>query len=369
MTDCVVIGGGVVGMFTARELHAAGVSVLLLERGHTGRESSWAGGGILSPLYPWRQPSPVSELVRWSQARYAILAGALRDETRFDPEWTRCGMLVLGAEDYLEAMRWADHSGVAMEIISGEKMLRCEPALAAGYDQGLWLPQVDQIRTPRLNKALRESLLAAGVVVREHCEVKTIRQHQGKVQGVETDSGFIAARTVIVASGAWSATLLAPLGVSIPVRPIRGQMIVIRGRPGELKRILLREGRYVIPRRDGRVLVGSTIEDVGFDKGVTKEACKELYQVALELAPCLAKGVIEHQWAGLRPGSPSSVPFVGISPQIEGLWANTGHFRNGLVLAPASARILVDMLLGRPSFTDTTPFALPNKVEPPLNVV
>ncbi len=356
-------------MFTARELRAAGASVLLLERGHTGRESSWAGGGILSPLYPWRQPAPVSELVRWSQSQYVTLAGVLRDETKFDPEWTRCGMLVLGAEDYLEATRWAARFGVAMEMMREEKMLRCEPALAAGHEQGLWLPQVDQIRTPRLNKALRESLSAAGVVVREHCEVKTIRQHKGKVQGVETDRGFIAARTVIVASGAWSATLLAPLGVSIPVRPIRGQMIVIRGRPGELKRILLREGRYVIPRRDGRVLVGSTVEDVGFDKGVTEEACKELYAAALQLAPSLSKGVIEHQWAGLRPGTPRSVPFVGVCPQIEGLWVNTGHFRNGLVLAPASARILVDMLLGRPSFTDTVPFALPNKVATPLNVV
>lgn len=365
MTDCVVIGGGVVGMFTARELRAAGMSVLLLERGRTGRESSWAGGGILSPLYPWRQPSPVNELAGWSQAQYATLADVLRDETEFDPEWTRCGMLVLGAEDHLEAMRWADHAGIAMEIISGEKLLQCEPALAAGHDQGLWMPQVDQIRTPRLNKALRESLSAEGVVVSEYCEVKAIRQHQAKVQGVETDSGFIAAETVIVASGAWSATSLAPLGISIPVWPIRGQMIVIRGRPGELKRILLRDGRYLIPRRDGRVLVGSTVEDIGFDKGVTKEACKELYQVALGLAPGLSKGVIEHQWAGLRPGSPGSVPLVGASPQIEGLWINTGHFRSGLALAPASARILVDMLLGRPSFIDTAPFALPNKVDAP----
>jgi len=356
-------------MFTARELRGTGASVTLLERGRAAMESSWAGGGILSPLYPWQQPDPVTELVRWSQIQYRKIADTLQDETAFNPELIQCGMLVLDAINESEVSRWADRFNIAVEMVDADWVHQHEPALKTGKTERLLLPDVAQVRTPRLGKAMRDSLLMTGVDVREHCEVRCVRHDQGRVRGVETRDGFVAAEHVVVAGGAWSGELLAPLGIVIPVQPVRGQMILIHGGPGLLSRILLKEGRYLIPRRDGRVLAGSTIEDVGFDNGVTGEAGKELYQFAVELVPDLADYGIEHQWAGLRPGMPGPMPLIGPCPGIRGLWANTGHFRNGVVMAPASARILADLLAGRPSFTDHIPFALANHVDPGLNVV
>lgn len=346
--DILIVGGGLIGMLTARELAAFGAAVTVVERATAGREASWAGGGILSPLYPWRYPEPVTALAAWSQAVYPKLAETLAGESGVDPEWTRSGLLILDTEEREAALAWAGPADACLEVIDREASLALEPGLGAAEEQALWMPEVAQVRNPRLVRALRESLPGRGIALREQTEVLGIEVSGGRVAGLRTAEGSLRADRVVVAGGAWSARILAESGLELPVKPVRGQMLLFRARPGVVNRIVLSRGRYVIPRRDGRVLVGSTLEEVGFDKSTSEPAREELAREAVRLIPALADYPIEHHWSGLRPGSPSGVPYIGEHPAIRGLYVNAGHFRNGVVLGPASARLLADMLLGRP---------------------
>lgn len=343
-TDVAVVGGGLIGLLTARELAAAGASVCVLERGPLGRESSWAGGGILSPLYPWRYPDPVTELARWSQQVYPRLCTELA-RTGVDPEWTRSGLLMLDGEAG-PAGDWARRFGYALEVLDPAAVAACEPALGE-TGAGLWLPEVAQARNPRLLEALRRDLAARGVRLYAHRPVRGLRREGERVAGVETDAGPVAADAVVLAAGAWSGSLTEGLGAPLPVRPVRGQMLLFRAPPGTLRRIVLEGGRYLIPRRDGRVLAGSTMEEDGFEPTITAAARAGLMGFARGRVPALAGCPIERQWAGLRPGSPQGVPFIGPYPGVSGLFLNTGHFRNGVVTAPASARLVADLLLER----------------------
>ncbi|MFZ5594346.1 MAG: glycine oxidase ThiO [Pseudomonadota bacterium] len=358
MTDCLVIGGGLIGMLTARELARAGMRVKVVERGATGRESSWAGGGILSPLYPWRYPDAVTALAGWSQRIYPALAAELADETGVDPEWTLNGLLMLDADEKTAAQVWAERAAMGLEVIDRDAVLACEPGLGEPPQEALWMPGIAQIRNPRLLRAVRLSLLSAGVEIQEGLDVTGFVVRDGQIAGVETAGGKIPAGSVVVAAGAWSGRLLAGLGVELDVAPVRGQMIMFHARPGVVSRIVLSRGRYLIPRRDGRVLAGSTVEYAGFDKSATAEALAQLHQAAVALAPALADYDIERHWAGLRPGSPEGVPFIGEHPRVRGLFVNAGHFRNGVVMGPASARLLADIMQRQAPIADPSLYAL-----------
>lgn len=366
MTDCIVVGGGLIGMLTARFLHDAGVRVTVLERGLPGREASWAGGGILSPLYPWRYPDAVTALARYTQDRYEAFAGELLSETGVDPEWTPSGMLVLDTDETARAQGWAARQAVTLDRLTGDALERCEQALDAGAETGLWLPDVAQVRNPRLVRALRESLRARRIAIRELTPALGILRDGRGITGVRTPAGDLHARRVVIAGGAWSADLMPPGGPELPVVPVRGQIILFRAGPGLMRRIVLSGGRYLIPRRDGRILAGSTLEYVGFNKQTTGDARDTLRAAAVSLVPALAGAPVEHHWSGLRPGSPVGVPYIGEHPDCPGLFVNAGHFRNGVVLSLASCRLAADLVRGQhPSF-DPAPYRLDRPADPPM---
>jgi glycine oxidase len=338
-------------------LAETGAKVTLLERGMIGHEASWAGGGILSPLYPWHYPDAVNQLARWSQQHYPQLMATLHQNTGIDPEWTQSGLLILDAEETPAAMDWAGVYGGQVFAVDAETIHELEPAVAA-TGKGLWLPEVAQVRNPRLMRALKADLLAQGVTLVENTEVSHLLVKQDRIAGVRTLYSELTAQNVVIACGAWSAALVKGLGRELDIVPVRGQMLLYKTEPGTLKRIVLSQGHYAIPRLDGRILVGSTMEEVGFDKAVTHEAREDLAAVARTLVPALAQAELETHWAGLRPGSPSGIPFIGPHPNMAGLYINAGHYRNGVVMAPASARLLADMVLGRPPALDPHPYDL-----------
>nr|WP_313402734.1 glycine oxidase ThiO [Pseudomonas sp.] len=362
--DVAVLGGGAIGLLSTLLLAKGGVSVTLVEAGELGRESSWAGGGIVSPLYPWRYSAAVMALAHWSQDFYPGFAQQLLEGTGVDPEVHVTGLYWLDLDDEAEALAWAARERRPLFSVDIAEAYRDVPVLGAGFGRAIHMPGVANVRNPRLVKALRAALAAMpNVELREHCPVTGFVQDGGRIRGVTTVGGEIRADRVVLAAGAWSGELLRTLGLELPVEPVKGQMILYKCAEDFLPSMVLAKGRYAIPRRDGHILVGSTLEYTGFDKTPTDSALASLKASAEELLPALKDAEVVGHWAGLRPGSPEGIPFIGELPSHPGLWLNCGHFRNGLVLAPASCQLLVDQMLGREPIIDPAPYAPAGRLE------
>jgi len=346
MTDCIIVGGGLIGMLSARELKKHGLEVLVLEKGELGKEASWAGGGILSPLHPWRYSKKVNELANIGHKIYPQIAEELYQESGIDPEYLRSGLLVLGSQEQELAKDWAKRWSRDMSIIEGAADLQqvC-PGLSSNYSTGFYLSDVAQMRNPRLVKSVRGSLEALGIKYREHAQVTSLLVENGKAKGVVVNGEELHADKVLVAGGAWSAELLKSYENTPDISPVKGQMILFKGSKNKLERILLAENRYIIPRKDGRIVCGSTIEHTGFEKQVSQQVKDELAESAKEIFPELADMEIEHHWAGLRPGSPNGDPYIGQQKEIDGLYINAGHYRNGVILGIGSAQRIAELII------------------------
>lgn len=340
MGTLIVIGAGAVGLATAHALLQEGFGVTVLERGMVGQEASWAGGGILSPLCPWDYPEAVTRLALLGMARFESFTSELRAATGVDPEYRRSGMLVLPPFDAVRAKSWCEVHGMPYEARAG----------------GLFLPGVAQVRNPRLLRSMRERVWQLGGRIVEQCEVLAIEAHAGRVRQLRTSQGDFCADDYVLTAGAWSKALLGEHAQQLDIKPIRGQMLLFKFDTPPLPHILLQRDLYFIPRADGHLLVGSTLEDVGFDKSTTEEARESLLGRAIALLPALRDKPIERHWAGLRPGSPGNIPTLGRHPALDNLYINGGHFRYGVTMAPASAEVLCNLVCGRPQPFDVAPY-------------
>ncbi|RMH49854.1 MAG: glycine oxidase ThiO [Zetaproteobacteria bacterium] len=359
--EVTVIGGGIVGCLTACLLRLRGVRVTLLEAGELGREASWAGAGILCPIHPWRYPDAFTRLVEASLARYPELQARLAAESGIDVGWRRSGLLIpfFGDEPHWRpAIDWSERFGWRLERLDGAQAQAAEPVLADGVRRALRWPEVAQLRNPRLLKATRRWMAKLGVDVRDHTPVARIRVDGGGVCGVELeDGGSLACRRLLVAAGSWSDRLLAPLGAALSIRPVKGQIVLLATRPGRVRHIVKHDEVYLVPRDDGRVLVGATMEEVGFRGGNTVAAIHSLLDGVMRMMPGLADCVIERQWMGFRPGSPDGMPFLGAIKGVPGLFVASGHYRNGVALAPITAEAMAALLCDESPPVDLAPFA------------
>lgn len=354
--DFLIVGGGVIGCATAMELAVAGARVTLLERGSLGGESSWAGAGLLYPLLPWDYRTEVTALTSAGRALYPEWVARLRADSGIDPQYIQSGLLVFPPYDREKAMAWAAAHHESMAEVSP----RLVDAALGQLGMALWLPQVAQLRNPRLMQALRGALAKHGVKVLEGVEAKEFQVLGRNVQAVAAlDGSLHEAGQVVVASGAWTGGLLGSLGRGLAIRPVRGQVLLYKSDAPLLRPMVMLDGTYLIPREDGHMLVGSTLEEVGFDKSITDHALTSLKQKAERVLPRLRGMEPVKQWAGLRPGSPDNIPVIGRHPELENLWVSSGHFRYGVTMAPSSARLMTDLLLGRPVSLDPLPYAWP----------
>jgi glycine oxidase len=358
--DVVVVGGGVVGTAVAWRLAKEGRSVVLLERGEIGREATWAAGGILTPVHLADYPAPLAALCDASAKIYPGLVRELRDYSTSDPEYRVTGFLILERTE-AEAQHTASleafkkRSGQPAERLGVDALRALQPGLAADVRGGLLLPDIAQVRNTRVAVALAEAAAKKGVEIRRNSPVTGFLRVPGRVNGVRTAQGDVYAGTTIIAAGSWSADVLKPLGLTLPVKPIKGQILLTQAAPGLVGPVIEAVDTYLIPRADGKILIGSTLEDVGFDKTVTLDAVGSLASRAAAILPALAKLPLVTSWAGLRPSTPDRLPYIG-KAGMDGLLVATGHFRNGILLAPVTAELVADLVAGRTPSIDLAPF-------------
>jgi glycine oxidase len=346
-TDILIIGGGVIGLTTAYFLAREGVRVLVVDKGAFGKEASWAGAGILPPGNRAGARSPIDQLRAHSAALFPQLSADLRERTGIDNGYLRSGGLeFVGPSNHVSAREWRGE-GIVAEDLDGAGAIQLEPALAAGLGPAVFLPDMAQVRNPRHLKALLAGCAALGVQFRSDCAIQGFERSGRRIVRVKSDAGNLQAERYLVAAGAWTSALLEPLGCKLGVHPVRGQIVLLKTEVPLLRRILLWGSRYLVPRADDRVLVGSTEEEAGFAKRTTAEAIGQLLTLAHTLVPRLAAAELERCWSGLRPGSRDGLPYLGPVPGFDNLVVAAGHFRAGIQLSPGTGLVLRELLLGQ----------------------
>ena len=362
-TDVVIVGGGVVGLSIAYRLAHEGVKSILIDRGPPGREASWAGAGMLPANTERLRGHAMSELRSWSASLYPEWSEQLRAETGIDNGYRRTGgvdVALTEAEDLdLRSMagRWK-LEGISHERLAPSDFGRVEPALNPALRVAYFLPDRAQIRNPWHLKALIEASTKRGVRIVANEPVIGFETEGQRVLSVRTEQRAIPCGAVVVAAGAWTGALLGGLGVDAPTKPWRGQIVLLNCARPSLRRIVEHGDHYLVPREDGHVLVGSTEEDVGFDHRTTAQGVASLLDESTRLCPILAEAEVVQTWAGLRPGSFDTRPYIGPAPGFANAFVASGHKRAGLQLSPATAEVVTDLILDRPPRIDLDAFRL-----------
>lgn len=361
--DVVLIGAGVIGSALARELAAARMSVVVVERGAPGAGASGAAAGILSPQAEADGPSPLLDLCLESRAIFPRLVEELRAETGIEVPYRTTGTLYLALDDEEEArlerrFAWQTSADLPVERLSAGRVLTLEPAVAAGARIALRFPYDHQIDNAVLTRALVASAESRGVRFVKGAEARAVLDDRGRVGGVALAADKILAPCVVNCAGAW-ASRLEGTGPRLPIEPVRGQMLALEHDELRLDRVIFTERGYLVPRLDGRILVGSTMERAGYDARPTLAGVASLLALARDAVPGLANATITALWAGLRPAAPDGLPVLGPAgdPWPSGLYFATGHYRNGVLLAPVTARLLTESITTGKTSIPLAPFA------------
>jgi len=364
--NVVIVGGGVMGCAIGLRLAQAGASVTVVERSAPGAEASSAAAGVLAPQLEAEAPGPFLELCLRSRALYPALAEELQSLSGINIEYRPTGALqVAFTEDlaprFQAMVAWQKAIGLRAELLAAADALRVEPNLSPRVAVAVHLPDDHQVDNRLLVRALWLSASRAGVAFRIG-SVRSVAAEGDRATGVDVDGEALRSDAVVIAAGSWSSLVQ---GSGIPtraVRPMRGQMVQLQADPSLLGSILIDEHSYLVPRSDGRILAGTTFELAGYEKRVTAEGVKTILDHALELCPKLAQAPIGDIWAGLRPYTDDRLPILGAGP-LRGLFLATGHFRTGILLAPITAKLISQAVLGQKTAADLKPFAF-QRIQP-----
>ncbi len=364
--EVAIIGGGIIGLSLAWELGRRGVKVRVLEQGQPGREASWAGAGILPAAKALPDDPPEVHLAQLSCQLHRQWAQLLREQTGIDTGYRPCGGLYLPESPLqLSSLKHLatelGQRGMQVQWLQGTVLRECEPALATNLPwlqdapAGLLVHEDAQLRNPWHLRALMAACLRSGAELMPGAGVWQMHR-SGQSWQLLTSQGTFHAEKVCLCAGAWSPAVATWLNWHLPVEPVRGQIVLLRTPKPLLQRVVNLGPRYLVPRPDGRVLIGSTEERVGFDKRTTAQGVQGLLELAVKLVPSLAQAEVEKSWAGLRPATPDRLPVLGPVPGKPGLFVATGHFRNGVLLSPGTAVVMADVIQGRKPPVDLSPF-------------
>lgn len=341
--DAVVAGAGLIGASIALELAQAGLRVALFDAQDPGCEASWASAGIISAAPENPAGIPLLPLSRASAALYPAFVETLQEITGHDvgyrPHGTIDALLRGDIREELSTLIALHHGlGLKAEALSGQEARKLEPALSEHTEAAILRPNEASVDNRALTQATLEAARRKGAEIHAGRPVKALWREGSRCLGISVNNENIPARWTIVAAGCFSARI-AGAELYAPVSPAKGQMVSLRSDAAKIHRVLWSENIYLVPRNDGRILAGATVEHVGFDRHVTPGGLKKIFAAAIELAPDLENARIEETWAGLRPDSPDHLPILG-PVDVEGLLFATGHFRSGVLLAPLTARLI-----------------------------
>lgn len=354
MSNVLIIGGGVIGLSLARELHKSGVrKITILEKNsETGREASYAAAGMLAPHAETDKLDDFYRFCEKSGNLYSEFAGELFDETGIDIELDKSGTLYLAftETDVYEIRRrfdWQKKAGLEVEKLSPAEIHKREPFVSPDVLEGLFFPNDWQVENRKLLDALRKYAEINNIEIIENAEVKNLRFKNEKIIGAETEMAFFLAEKTVLATGAWTSLIKADgFNFEMPkIKPVRGQMISFRTAKRLFSSVIYSPRSYLVPRRNGRILAGATVEDAGFEKEITTGGISFLQTTAFEIAPTLVNLEIAEKWSGLRPASIDGLPVLGEFPDARNLFIATAHYRNGILLAPATARVLAEKIV------------------------
>jgi glycine oxidase len=353
--DVIVAGAGAIGLAAAWRLARAGLSVLVLDRGDPGLGATWAAGGMLVPLGEAPGPGPLLRAGSLSLDMYPAFAGQLLEDSGIDVLLRPVGKLVCAyGEPGVERLRarhaWQSEAGHDVDLLSGAEARELEPLLSTEVCCALHLKDDAHVDNRLLAAALARASTQKDVEVRRHTPVKGLWVERDRIRGVRLDDGTtVEGECVVLACGAWSGQL-EDLPEPLPVRPVRGQMILLESSHELPRPLLSAPGAYVIPLggpRRREVMVGASQEEAGFEIQTDRGTLQALRDAAVRCVPSLARARRCDAWAGLRPGSPDELPILGRSKHLEGLIYATGHFRNGILLTPYTAEAVAAFVLGR----------------------
>jgi glycine oxidase len=349
MTDVIVVGAGLIGLGIAYELAKRGAAVTVYDRDEPARAASWAGAGMLAPFSEAMPDADMLALCRDSLAMYPTFVAELRERTGVDARFRRDGTLHVAldgarlAELAAHAQTFRANGGDVSMLDRGDVLAR-EPMLAKNLAGALLVANEAQVDNRRLGRALLAACQSFGVRF-ERVEGLALECDARRVRGVRTTYGFATAATVINAAGAWAGELAGvPQHARVAVRPVAGEMLALAVPRDAVRALVWLGHRYLVPRGDGRLLIGATVESRGFDARVTAAGMHDLLDAALAVAPALASFAVVETWAGLRPGSHDGRPYLGATA-LDGYVVASGHFRNGILLAPVTARLIADLVM------------------------